>query len=187
MLLVPRPLVLLPLYVKFRSITMGTLRLESARRLDGTDAKFRGALSLFRATQRRTFLVANHYLAPYRRHTFCQAGLHYGVYYRHLAHLSDRLGSLEVAISLIPKINYRPGSPVRATLDTRLILNPYFSSTQSSKWGQSISARNSAAFLGKVSSIKFDGENITRCKLSSCSRQEESAVKFSCVLKFTIS
>jgi len=50
------------------------------------------------------------------------------VYYRHLAHLFDRLGSLEVAISLIRKINYRPDS-VRTTLDSRLILNPSFSST----------------------------------------------------------
>lgn len=40
----------------------------------------------------------------------CQTGLYRGVYYRHLAHLFDRLGSLEVAISLIRKINYRPGS-----------------------------------------------------------------------------
>jgi len=46
----------------------------------------------------------------YRRHTFCQTRLYREVYYRHLAHLFDRLGSFQVAISLIRKINYRPGS-----------------------------------------------------------------------------
>jgi len=48
--------------------------------------------------------------AWYKRRGSCQIGLYYEVYYRHLAHLSDRLGSLEVAISLIRKINYRPAS-----------------------------------------------------------------------------
>lgn len=79
---------------------------------DDFDAKSRGALSLFRATlcQRRDIHFSSRVISfvPYWRHTFCQAGLYYEVYYRHLAHLSDRLGSLEVAISLIPKINYRP-------------------------------------------------------------------------------
>lgn len=48
--------------------------------------------------------------AWYKKRGLCQIGLYYEVYYRHLAHLSDRLGSLEVAISLIRKINYRPAS-----------------------------------------------------------------------------
>lgn len=64
----------------------------------------------------------------YWRHMLCQTGLYHEVYYRHLAHLFDRLGSLEVAISLIRKINYRPDSGpdyFGHSFDPQ----PYFSST----------------------------------------------------------
>lgn len=91
----------------------------------------------------------------------CQAGLHCEAYYRHLAHLSDRLGSLEVAISLIPKINYRPGSGpdyFGHSFDPQPLLLKYRRRTT----GQSISARNFTAFPGKVSSIKSRDENVTR-------------------------
>lgn len=39
---------------------------------------------------------------------FCQTGLCLQVYYRHLVHLFYRLGSSEVAISLVRRINCRP-------------------------------------------------------------------------------
>lgn len=59
------------------------------------------------------------FLASYERRAISKTyvlsdwALRREVYYRHLAHLSDRLGSLEVAISLIRKINYRPDSGSR--------------------------------------------------------------------------
>lgn len=89
---------------------------------------------------------------------FCQNGLYYEVYYRHLAYLSDRLGSLEVAISLIRKINYRSGSGPNYFGHSFDLLQLLFQAPE--KKSQSTLPRNFTTFLGKVSSMKSNDKNV---------------------------
>lgn len=88
----------------------------------------------------------------------CQTGLYHEVYYRHLAHLFDRLGSLEVAISLIRKINYRPDSGpdyFGHSFDPQPLLLKHRLRSRVNRFQLVILPPS----LAKVSSIKSDGKN----------------------------